>query len=342
MAMPTEDLLKNLMNMGMIGGPAAGMPAAAAPGMPAPAMGAPIGMAQQPAMPGMMPSQPGMPPMGGMPAGYPPQGGMPGMPMSAAAGMAGRGPYHGMPGAGGFDAAPPATHRRLDLATENVQVNKLYADFELQCGTCGLRFNDKDKMAKHLDWHFAMNKKEKQKTKKAVSRLWFTTADEWATGIDVAEKPAMPFFNEAATQEAAETPVMNVIADESQTHCGICGEKFDQFWENDLEEWMYRGAVKVEGTGQLFHQKCYEQAAAMTQQAQQAQQQQQEQEAAATTSASTNADSSTTTTNGASSSQQFWVKKEPEGEEGASRENNANDTTPTPSFSSAEGSRASA
>jgi hypothetical protein len=154
--MPTEDLLKNLMSMGMIGGPAAGMPAAAAPGMPAPAMGAPIGMAQQHAMPGMMPSQPGMPPvrsppygslraaarnraplirhrlcrmccvvrvvcavcqqMGGMPAGYPPQGGMPGMPMSAAAGMAGRGPYHGMPGAGGFDAAPPATHRRLDLA----------------------------------------------------------------------------------------------------------------------------------------------------------------------------------------------------------------------------------
>ncbi len=256
-------------------------------------------------------------------------------------------------------------------------MNKLYADFELQCGTCGLRFNDKDKMAKHLDWHFAMNKKEKQKTKKAVSRLWFTTADvrsplpqsfpcgrdptklcryvwlvcvrvcvmcvvqEWATGIDVAEKPAMPFFNEAAMEESAETPVMNVIADESQTHCGICGEKFDQFWENDLEEWMYRGAVKVEGTGQLFHQKCYEQAAAMTQQAQ-AQQQQQEQEAAATTSASTNADSSTTTNNGAASSHQFWVKKEPEGEEGASRQNNANDTTPTPSFSSAEGSRASA
>lgn len=69
MAMPTEDLLKNLMNMGMIGGPAAGMPAAAAPGMPAPAMGAPIGMAQQPAMPGMMPSQPGMPPVRSPPYG---------------------------------------------------------------------------------------------------------------------------------------------------------------------------------------------------------------------------------------------------------------------------------
>jgi len=136
-------------------------------------------------------------------------------------------------------------------------VNGLYTDFAMQCGTCGLRFNDKEKMAKHLDWHFMNNQREKQKTKKAVSRTWFATSEEWALGIDVAEKPAMPFFAEPAAEEPQEEDVANVVADESQTHCGVCGEKFDQFWDNDLEDWMYRAAVKVEGTGQIFHQKCY-------------------------------------------------------------------------------------
>lgn len=148
-------------------------------------------------------------------------------------------------------------------------VNKLYADFELQCGICGLRFNNKDKMAKHLDWHFVMNKKEKQKSKKAISRLWFLTSEEWVLGIDVAEKPAVPFFGAAgaepaSTDEAQEGPLSNVLADETQTHCAICSEKFDQFWDNEGEEWLYRGTVRVEGTGQIFHQKCYEQAVALS------------------------------------------------------------------------------
>jgi hypothetical protein len=175
---------------------------------------------------------------------------------------------------------------------------------------------------------------------------------EWATGIDVTEKPAMPFF-EAAAEETAETPVMNVIADESQPNCGICSEKFDQFWDNELEEWMYRATVKVEGTGQLFHQKCYEQAVAMNQ----AQQQQQQQQAADSTSGdgatSSVSSSSSSSSSSTSSSSQFWVKKEPEGEGaaattggaggeggGASRDNNANDTTTL--LTSPEGSRASA
>ena len=56
-------------------------------------------------------------------------------------------------------------------------VNRLYHDIPLQCATCGLRFFDKEKMGKHLDWHFTMNSKQKQKSKKAISRTWYLTSE---------------------------------------------------------------------------------------------------------------------------------------------------------------------
>lgn len=37
-----------------------------------------------------------------------------------------------------------------------------------------------------------------------------------------------------------------VTADPAQTHCGVSGEKFEIYWDDDLEEWRYKSAVKVD------------------------------------------------------------------------------------------------
>lgn len=46
-----------------------------------------------------------------------------------------------------------------------------------QCSSCGLRFREADNAhyRQHLDWHFRMNRKEKEIT--AAHRSWFITVD---------------------------------------------------------------------------------------------------------------------------------------------------------------------
>ena len=57
-----------------------------------------------------------------------------------------------------------------------------------------------------------------------------------------------------------------MLADDSITTCRICGEKFEKFWHEEEEEWMYRNAVfgkyinNTPGKTQkasIFHRHCY-------------------------------------------------------------------------------------
>jgi len=133
-------------------------------------------------------------------------------------------------------------------------INELYFDFPLQCKNCGLRFVDRHKMDLHLDWHFVQNRKEKEKTRKAMSRSWYLAKEEWISAADTAEKSAVPFpFGDVIPQEEKKE-VVCVPADETQTHCPKCGESFEQFWDSDQDEWMYKDCVSLNDT--IYHQKC--------------------------------------------------------------------------------------
>ena len=43
-------------------------------------------------------------------------------------------------------------------------------------------------MDKHLDWHFLQNKREKEKTKKAMSRGWYLSQEDWISDSSLSEK----------------------------------------------------------------------------------------------------------------------------------------------------------
>jgi pre-mRNA cleavage complex 2 protein Pcf11 len=66
-------------------------------------------------------------------------------------------------------------------------INAIYYDIPLQCSQCGLRFKEQKEMDSHLDWHFRKNRREKQKSKKPISRAWFQPVNAW---IDAKEAEA--------------------------------------------------------------------------------------------------------------------------------------------------------
>lgn len=156
------------------------------------------------------------------------------------------------------DAKKTRTFKAEDLKQRDDSVIADLYEPQRKCPTCGIRFKEQEKYGKHLDWHFRMNRKEKQKLKKAMSRTWFYTTEEWIKfeGDEGGEQPATPFFlREQTSEETEDRPPPSVAADESQPNCALCREKFTQYWDTDQEEWMFKNAVKVEGI--LYHSDCY-------------------------------------------------------------------------------------
>eukprot|EP01118_Nematostelium_gracile_P017879 TRINITY_DN777_c0_g3_i1.p1 TRINITY_DN777_c0_g3~~TRINITY_DN777_c0_g3_i1.p1 ORF type:complete len:492 (-),score=85.60 TRINITY_DN777_c0_g3_i1:46-1521(-) len=137
---------------------------------------------------------------------------------------------------------------------DDAVVEELYTDFPLQCKNCGLRFTERHKMDLHLDWHFVQNRKDREKSRKAVSRSWYQSRDDWVNSAEISEKTSVPFpFGENESEENSEKD-QAVPADESQPNCVKCGELFNQYWDSNLQEWMYKDCINVEGI--IYHTKC--------------------------------------------------------------------------------------
>ena len=72
-------------------------------------------------------------------------------------------------------------------------IDEIYHSDWNQCTTCAYRFPDPTKFSDHLDWHFKINRREKEKLKKPLSREWFLPVDEWVQyeGAEYVQKPCM-------------------------------------------------------------------------------------------------------------------------------------------------------
>lgn len=83
-----------------------------------------------------------------------------------------------------------------------------------------------------------------------ASRLWYVDLDLWMAGTTGAGgAPPAGVIAAAGTNATGGAPSpeqrYSVVADDEQPHCALSGEKFDQFWDEDHQEWRYRDAKKL-------------------------------------------------------------------------------------------------
>lgn len=134
-------------------------------------------------------------------------------------------------------------------------ITALYDDAGDQCQTCGFRCKTAVAMSAHLDYHFKLNRREAKRDKlrqsHALYRDWYWTADEWTDADDVIfGKLSLVRADEESDSDDDETETedvqaRSVVADDSQTQCPVCLQKFDTFWNMEEEAWMYRGTITI-------------------------------------------------------------------------------------------------
>uniref|UniRef100_A0A7N0UAM7 C2H2-type domain-containing protein n=1 Tax=Kalanchoe fedtschenkoi TaxID=63787 RepID=A0A7N0UAM7_KALFE len=113
------------------------------------------------------------------------------------------------------------------------------------CNVCGLRLKIQERLDRHMEWHSA----KEFDNEYGASRRWFSDLDDW-----VARKlltAAEPFDSAEEIEEVAiEDERCLVPADESQCICILCGELFEDYYSQEEDKWMFRGAMHVKIPGQ--------------------------------------------------------------------------------------------
>lgn len=137
-------------------------------------------------------------------------------------------------------------------------ISELLDDVPHQCGICGFGLKLQEKLDRHLEWHALRNPDVKLLNN---SRKWYLNSGEWIAGFG-----CLPCDKSKGTtggsNETSECTEAMVPADESQCVCVLCGELFEDFYNEESDKWMFKGAVYMsipgEGgiQGPIVHKNC--------------------------------------------------------------------------------------
>lgn len=191
--------------------------------------------------------------------------------------------------AGEYVHAPLEFEPSFLKALNKAVIFDIYEGMPTQCGECGMRFAQSGaESRKHADWHFEINRRDKQRLERPSARQWYTKPSDWTSNVDTADAPleevmlarlfeqSKPAGGDAAADgvsadhadddnahgstAASGARELGVPSDDAQSTCAVCGDKFEEFWSEADDEWMFRGAVyetNPSGEGQrIVHLKC--------------------------------------------------------------------------------------
>ncbi|WFD29221.1 hypothetical protein MSPP1_000227 [Malassezia sp. CBS 17886] len=165
----------------------------------------------------------------------------------------------------------------LDLARQPPELELLIKEhLPLQCRQSVNRYPDGEKgrrsLEMHLDWHFSQNRRSRASATRGQSRAWMDPVGRWIrSGFDDVDKEAAEHDKEAVElassaaqkEKYAKTYVIvPVDTDVAARPCRICREKFQGEWSEDVEEWIWKNAVDVDGV--YYHASCYNSAKNMS------------------------------------------------------------------------------
>ncbi|KAL6514385.1 hypothetical protein OROHE_019127 [Orobanche hederae] len=115
-------------------------------------------------------------------------------------------------------------------------INDLLSDVPHQCSICGLRLKLQERFDRHMEWHASRVSEDDNSSSKA-SRRWYTNLVDWVARIDPSDISA------CSDDEILDCSQPMVPADESQCACILCGELFEDFYCQEKDKWMFKGAI---------------------------------------------------------------------------------------------------
>ncbi|CAN4121421.1 unnamed protein product [Withania somnifera] len=138
-------------------------------------------------------------------------------------------------------------------------ISELLDDIPHQCGICGVGLKLQEKLDRHLEWHLSRNPEVQLLNN---SRKWYLNSAEWIAGFGGLSCGDKSKGRAGGSSEAAECTEAMVPADESQCVCILCGELFEDFYNEESDKWMFKGAIYMnipsesDCLGPIVHKNC--------------------------------------------------------------------------------------
>ncbi|XP_050380359.1 polyadenylation and cleavage factor homolog 4 [Argentina anserina] len=126
-------------------------------------------------------------------------------------------------------------------------IDELFDDLPHKCSLCGLRLKLKERLDSHLEWHAS---KTPEADGSKASRGWYANSINWVGGKAGNSSELVIDSNDMTV--VSNEPI--ILADESQCACLLCGNTFEDFYCQESDEWMFKGAVYMTvpaGDGEL-------------------------------------------------------------------------------------------
>lgn len=172
-----------------------------------------------------------------------------------------------------FQQTPSTSLGSIKLTTASIKISRLnlvtslYEDRPNRCTTCGRRFTadpeGKEKKSRHLDWHFKTNTRLAEAAKRGQSRSWYVDEREWMSSREYEDDSGPPDQpNGDNTASSAKKHEQFILAPNDpilrNAPCPICQEKFESTWSEELQEFIWKDALKI--NNRIYHATCYKEA----------------------------------------------------------------------------------